>query len=116
MRAFIRMCLGCALLPLAAGCSTKPQVCRGIASAEAVAAAAPVVAAFHRHLGSRSPNTEAGRYMANFNNYDLAITSSSDEFDYEFVLRDRGHGYKGGGAYYRVKRETGTIEEERFEK
>jgi len=54
--------------------------------------------------------------MANFNNYDLAITSSSDEFDYEFVLRDRGHGYKGGGAYYRVKRETGTIEEERFEK
>lgn len=101
---------------LVAGCAQKPEACTGQVTAESVAASVPVVEAFRAHLDGGPSTTDIGRYLSDFRNYDLAITTSDSEFEYEFIPRNQGHGFKGGGAYYTVSRKTGRIETARFEK
>ena len=91
-----------------AACSADSPPCKGIASAEAVAASVPVIAAFRNHLESAPTSSDGGRYLADYRHYDMAITSTETFFEYEF-LPQGGSALKGGGAFYRVSRDSGKI-------
>lgn len=114
MRAAMRFVAYLALPLALIGCIRQPLACRGLVSAESVAASPPVIAAFRAHLADKSPTTDSGKYLSDYRNYDLAITTSESQFEYEFVPRDNGRGFKGGGAVYSVSRETGKIEDLHF--
>jgi hypothetical protein len=113
------MMIRLALIPffmLVAACAEKPQACRGLVSVDAVNASRPVIEAFRSHLASKAPTTDTGKFLADYRNYDLAITMSDSQFEYEFLPRAGGHSFKGGGAFYTVDRASGKIEDERFMK
>lgn len=91
-----------------AACSTDSPPCKGLASAEAVGASAPVIDAFRKHLENAPSVPDSVKYLHDYRNYDLAITSTDLFFEYEFLPRGESN-LKGGGAFYRVNRNTGKI-------
>ncbi|UPG88174.1 hypothetical protein L2Y96_12165 [Luteibacter aegosomaticola] len=80
-----------------------------MATAEGVEGAAPAIAAFKDHLKTYSSGSDLDVFFGDFRHYDLAITTSDSTFEYEFIPRSEGKGYKGGGARYVVSRDTGHI-------
>lgn len=91
-----------------AACSKDSPPCKGLASAEAVAASVPVIDAFREHLENTPNVPDSVKYLADYRHYDLAITSTDSFFEYEFLPRGESN-LKGGGAFYRVSRDTGKI-------
>jgi hypothetical protein len=111
-----RLTVAFAVVLMPAGCSDRPQACKGLVSAEAMAAWMPVLNAFRAHLAGQTSTTDGGRFLADYRHYDVAVTMSETEFEYEFRPSGAPRTLKGGGAYYRVDRGTGKIEEQKFEK
>lgn len=111
-----RLAIAFAVVLMVGGCSGSPQACNGLVSAEAMRASAPVLDAFRVHLASLTPGTGDGRFLDDYRHYDVAVTMSETEFEYEFRPSGAPRTLKGGGAYYRVDRATGKIKEQKFEK
>lgn len=112
MSLYSRLLSGIIFAVCAVGCTREPErPCNGTVSAEAVAAGMPVIEAFRAHLASRPATDDIEKFLADYRHYALSITSTESQFIFEFVPRDEGLGFKGGGARYRVSRATGTIEE-----
>ncbi len=112
MNSYFRLLPGIIFAVCAFGCTRESErPCNGTVSAEAVAAGMPVIDAFRAHL-ARGPSTDdIGKFLADYRHYALSITSTDSQFVFEFVPRDEGRGFKGGGARYKVDRATGRIEE-----
>jgi hypothetical protein len=51
-----------------------------------------------------------------YRHYALSITTTESQYVFEFIPRDEGRGFKGGGARYKVDRASGKIDEEMFMK
>lgn len=101
---------------LTVACGRKAEECRGLVSADAVAASGPVNEAFRDHLAGEDTTTKLGKFLADYRNYDLAITTSESQFEYEFIPHSGGMNFKGGGASYKLNRESGKIEEVHYTK
>jgi hypothetical protein len=117
MTSYARLTLAVLLAACAIGCSRKPErPCNGTVSAEAVAAAVPVIDAFRAHLSKMPVTNDIDRFLSDYRHYALSITTTESQYVFEFVPRDEGRGFKGGGACYKVDRASGKIDEEMFMK
>lgn len=111
MTPYARLIPAIAFAMCSAGCNHQPErPCNGTVSAEAVAAATPAIEAFRLHLLSAPKNSDTDRFLADYRHYALSITTTESQYVFEFLPKDEGRGFKGGGARYNVNKGTGKID------
>jgi len=117
MTPYARLTFAVLLAACAIGCARKPErPCNGTVSAEAVAAAVPVIDAFRSHLAKMPVTNDIDSFLSDYRHYALSITTTESQYVFEFIPRDEGRGFKGGGARYKVDRASGKIDSELFMK